>query len=102
MLAAMGGKCQLCGYDKCSSALAFHHKDPKEKDLRFGALRASPRNWAFVVTELRKCVLLCNNCHAEVHAGISQIPENSEVFNEDFVEYKNVIPRYPSGMGPGC
>lgn len=23
-----GGKCQICGYNKCTSALEFHHLDP--------------------------------------------------------------------------
>jgi predicted HNH restriction endonuclease len=32
-----GGKCQICGYDKC--------------------------------------ILLCSNCHSEVHEGITDVPE---------------------------
>ena len=26
-----GGKCSICGYDKCIGALEFHHLDPDEK-----------------------------------------------------------------------
>ena len=29
---AMGGKCQICGYNRCLAGLALHHKDPKQKD----------------------------------------------------------------------
>ena len=32
MVAAMGGCCQVCGYNKSTNALEFHHIDPKEKD----------------------------------------------------------------------
>lgn len=32
-----GGKCQICGYDKCDSALEFHHLDPSQKDFGIGA-----------------------------------------------------------------
>ena len=32
-----GGKCEICGYNKCVSALEFHHKNPLEKDFGIGA-----------------------------------------------------------------
>lgn len=65
-----GGKCQICGYDKCESALEFHHKDPNEKDhsIRWGT--ASQQK---IDEELEKCVMLCCLCHREVHAGIKSI-----------------------------
>ena len=28
-----GGRCQICGYDKCIEALEFHHLDPTRKDF---------------------------------------------------------------------
>lgn len=28
-----GGKCQICGYNKCTGALEFHHLDPTKKDF---------------------------------------------------------------------
>lgn len=60
-----GGKCQKCGYNKCPAALAFHHRNPKEKDLKWKNLK----NMKFdkIKPELDKCDLVCNNCHAEVH-----------------------------------
>ena len=27
MIKCMGGKCQICGYNKCNEALEFHHLD---------------------------------------------------------------------------
>ena len=32
-----GGKCEICGYNKCISALEFHHLNPNEKDFGIGA-----------------------------------------------------------------
>lgn len=62
-----GGKCELCGYDKCNAALDFHHKNPAEKDFIL-----SDRNlilsWKEIQQELDKCMLLCANCHRELHA----------------------------------
>jgi len=30
----LGGKCEICGYTKCLSALVFHHKNPKTKTIK--------------------------------------------------------------------
>jgi len=70
-----GGKCLICGYDRCQQALEFHHLDPslKEFDLgRTGVTRSLARSRA----EAGKCVLLCANCHREVEAGIATVPLN--------------------------
>jgi hypothetical protein len=68
----LGGKCQVCGYSKCIDALQFHHKDPSQKS--FGISEAmwghSKKTEEEIVKEIKKCSLLCANCHAEVHAGI--------------------------------
>lgn len=61
-----GGQCTECGYSKSMAALVFHHKNPDEK--AFGiASSGFGRSWASLVTEAKKCVLLCANCHAETH-----------------------------------
>jgi len=69
-----GGKCMVCGYKKCGRALAFHHVDPNTKSFGISA-RGITRSWEKVKKELDKCVLLCANCHAEVHDGITQLPD---------------------------
>lgn len=28
-----GGKCSICGYDRCIQALEFHHLDVTKKDI---------------------------------------------------------------------
>lgn len=60
-----GGCCEVCGYNKCPAALSFHHKDPSEKD--FGISSGKIRGWDKIKIELDKCMLVCNNCHAEIH-----------------------------------
>lgn len=65
-----GGKCIRCNYDKCDAALEFHHTNPSEKD--FSVAHARLTKFSIVVTkELDKCLLLCANCHREIH---SQMP----------------------------
>ncbi|MCA9354299.1 MAG: hypothetical protein KC877_02140 [Candidatus Kaiserbacteria bacterium] len=67
-----GGKCQICGYKKCINALSFHHKDPSQKDFGLSA-RGTTRSWEKMKTEIDKCILVCANCHAEIHAGITKL-----------------------------
>lgn len=63
-----GGKCEICGYDKCISALQFHHKNPKEKDFNISKFCCSNRlDLDKAIEEVDKCTLLCANCHAEEH-----------------------------------
>lgn len=90
VITSMGGACCVCGYNKCPWALALHHLDPKEKDISLGAIRANPTNWLTIVEELRKCILVCHNCHSEIHAGLTEVPENYPRFDEAFVDYKTL------------
>jgi 5-methylcytosine-specific restriction endonuclease McrA len=67
-----GGVCQECGYHKCIGALEFHHLDPNEKDFGISA-KGVTRSWEKVKKELDKCILVCSNCHREIHAGVREI-----------------------------
>jgi 5-methylcytosine-specific restriction endonuclease McrA len=68
-----GGSCQICGYTKSKRALSFHHIDPKKKDFGIST-RGFTRSWEKTRNELDKCILLCMNCHMEIHDGITQLP----------------------------
>lgn len=70
-----GGCCEICGYNKCTRSLVFHHKDPSQKDFAIGESRQGKkivRQWDLVKIELDKCQLLCGNCHNELHYEIDK------------------------------
>lgn len=69
----LGGKCSICGYNRCQEALDFHHRNESTKAFGIAA-KGYTYAWTRVQTELDKCILLCANCHREVHAGILQLP----------------------------
>ena len=73
LVAEAGGRCAICGYDRCQAALAFHHLDPTEKRMVVSA-QGMGVGIDTLRTEARKCVLLCHNCHAEVESGASLLP----------------------------
>jgi hypothetical protein len=70
LVAEAGGRCQLCGYDRCMAALQFHHLDASLKSFGL-ARRGVTRSFEQLRREAAKCALLCANCHAEVEAGYS-------------------------------
>ena len=69
-----GNKCIICGYNKCTRALEFHHAQSGKKDFGISD-KGYTRSWKRVKREIDKCILLCANCHREVHDGITQLPQ---------------------------
>lgn len=63
--------CSLCGYSKCLSALEFHHtSNDKEREVGKSPTIASLNR------EAAKCIVVCANCHREIHAGQIEGYEN--------------------------
>jgi len=58
--------CELCGYNKCQEALTFHHLKKSGKNFGISG-QGYTRSWERVKQELDKCILVCANCHAEIH-----------------------------------
>lgn len=88
----MGGKCQSCGYDKCINALEFHHTDPTKKD--FAISSAGLMNWDKTFSEAQKCILICANCHREIHCGVRECPKensiNYEKLSQRWIEWDKI------------
>ena len=62
-----GGKCQICGYNKCLEALDFHHLENYSKEFN---ISSNIRSIDKCLEEIKKCILVCSNCHREIHSGI--------------------------------
>ena len=85
MIESMGGKCQCCGYNRSTAALELHHIDPSQKDFAFGRITANPAAWYKIAAELLKCILVCANCHREIHNDNRQLPETFVKFDESLI-----------------
>lgn len=59
--------CKICGYNKCKQALEFHHIDPTKKEYRIANINTYKEYT--IIKELEKCILVCANCHREIHYG---------------------------------
>lgn len=73
LVAEAGGECVLCGFDGSQAALQFHHLDPTTKSFHISS-QGVTRSIERAREEVRKCILLCANCHAAVECGDAALP----------------------------
>lgn len=76
ILRKLGGRCSICGYNRNMSALTFHHLNPDEKNFKLDIRSLSNRKQSRITAELRKCTLVCHNCHAELHNPQHNLGQN--------------------------
>ena len=80
-----GSKCSVCGYDKCMGAMHFHHVYPDDKKFTIASYMFN--KFDSLVEELEKCILVCSNCHSEIHAGLINAIEIYEKQQKIFTKY---------------
>ena len=96
----MGDKCQICGYNNCDAALELHHIDPSQKEFTFD--KQLNTAWSKLENELKKCVLLCANCHREVHFS-GKIFNLEPSFNKEaFLKISNRVEQMKNGKFNYC
>lgn len=82
----MGGSCMGCDRTGPLALFEFHHRDAGTKDFGISE-NGILRRWDSIAAELAKCVMLCANCHREVHAGMRTVAEDLKQLAEHTVEY---------------
>lgn len=62
----LGNKCSKCGNSYPDSVYDFHHIDPSRKEETLSYLLRCGK-WENIKKELKKCILVCANCHRIIH-----------------------------------
>jgi hypothetical protein len=62
----LGGKCIECGNANIFN-IEFHHVDGEEKEHGISHMIKEGKKWSSILKEVKKCILLCRNCHAKKH-----------------------------------
>lgn len=85
LIKVCGNKCNICGYNKLQNALEFHHIDPSQKSYGI-ASDGTCHDLEKDLAEVKKCILVCANCHREVHANFYTVEKilQYKIFDEDF------------------
>ena len=81
-------KCEICGYNSCSASLDFHHTDPDNKIINIGRLLLDKGVMDIkneIEIELNKCIVLCKNCHMNLHNNNTFFYDNyREILKESY------------------
>lgn len=84
---SFGNKCFCCGGTFEDCCYDVHHINPEEKEMTLSSGNFNgAKSWIKIRDELKKCVLVCANCHRLIHANIIDNPTTSN-FNMDFYEW---------------
>lgn len=89
LITVCGKKCALCGYDRLPSALEFHHIDPSQKSYTI-ACGGTCHDLEKDLAEIKKCLLVCANCHREIHGNLYT---QEQLWEKQFYDenYANVL-----------
>ena len=60
-----GRKCMVCEIESEMPIYELHHHDQEGKETNISSIMH--HSWAKVEKELRKCILVCANCHRILH-----------------------------------
>lgn len=85
---SLGGCCCNCGikFDNCAM-YDIHHIDFK-KDFAISNIQTNgARAWLKIRDELRKCCLLCPNCHRGFHCGEIHTQFKNKYFDESYYDW---------------
>jgi len=64
----LGKCCASCGWKEHPEILQFHHKKGEKKGFTIGNLKLHKKISPEIMgTEIKKCILLCPNCHFLLH-----------------------------------
>ena len=77
-------KCCRCEENDVA-CLEFHHSDPETKENN--VVRMVSRSVKSVIKELKKCVVVCANCHRRIHAYDIKTDPNTEDLGTSFENF---------------
>ena len=74
----ISGGCQICSYNRCFRNIVFHHLRDKQFQLDERHFQYAFKT---ILNEIRKCMIVCHNCHGEIHAGLFSTEKLNELNN---------------------
>lgn len=93
LITAAGGKCQRCYESFHPFVYDFHHRNPANKSYSLDR-SVFGRKLSELMKEAAKCVLVCANCHREIHTfndtNFLELSGVSMIFEEVIYESRGI------------
>lgn len=67
--------CCFCG-ESCALCLDFHHTDSGTKEVEVSCVSTGLKR---LIEEIKKCEVVCANCHRKIHGGLIQILQTRQI-----------------------
>lgn len=75
--------CIICGYNKYANSLHFHHINPENKSFGIAKAASQGASKEVLILEIKKCIILCANCHGEVEGNFTKLIMKEIKYNFD-------------------
>ncbi len=72
-------KCGICGFNKHTEILQFHHKKREKDNIWITNLTRTSSGIEAIKREIEKCILLCPNCHMWHHFKETHVHDLEEI-----------------------
>jgi hypothetical protein len=89
------GKCYLCPETE-TACLQFHHIQANTKVREVSNLISANVSWKRIIAEIKKCILVCSNCHIKLHKNLIQLPSPFRIIDY----YSRLLPDEMLGATP--
>lgn len=73
--------CSICSEDD-EACLDMHHLDPNEKEYSLGQLARDSFDSSMWHAEMKKCIIVCANCHRKIHKHGLEVVKNTACVTE--------------------
>ena len=87
-------KCAKCSYDKNPASLHFHHRNKDQKLFDISSFSKRIKKIEdldnYIISELDKCEILCNNCHVEEHIDKERFEKLKDKIYKKVNDYKEI------------
>lgn len=86
--------CVVCS-ESADCCLDFHHINPKHKNVEISNMLSRGFSPNSILRELRKCLIVCSNCHRKIHSNLINIkPEYITTNDTMLVELEEIFDTY--------
>ena len=96
LISVFDNKCCICGFNSYPEALDFHHINPEEKEDRIARMISNNYSLDKIKEEMKKCIVLCSNCHREFH----HYEKTKGITLEQFLKQSRILIGRESGFDP--